>query len=258
MILLLDSLSFAYQTDQPLFQDFSWQVAPGERWAVLGPSGCGKSTLLLLLAGILHPTEGQIIVNGQPLSRPRPRTGLILQDFGLLPWATVADNVALGLKLHKFYGPDEKHASRETVIQDYQAVVDSWLKRLGLMDVRDHYPAQISGGQQQRAAIARSLTLNPTLLLMDEPLGSLDAPTSAALQDLLIELNQADGPAMILVTHSVETAVYLGQKILLLDRPPISSPLVIDNPGSGTDGYRSTDSYQALCHRLLGRLEASL
>ena len=180
MLAALDSLRFSYQNDQPIFDDFSWQVQVGERWAVLGPSGCGKSTLLLLLAGILQPERGQIQIEGKILERPRPRTGLILQDYGLLPWATVEKNVSLGLRLHKFYGPDEIHASLETVVADYQSIVDTWLSRLGLDGVRNSYPGQISGGQQQRTAIARSLTLNPNLLLMDEPLGSLDAPTSAA------------------------------------------------------------------------------
>jgi len=258
MLAVLDSLTFSYQEDQPIFRDFSWDVAGGERWAVLGPSGCGKSTLLLLLAGILQPDMGEIWIRGKRLERPRPRTGLILQDYGLLPWTTVERNVALGLRLHKFYGPDEVHASLETVVNDYQGVVDFWLTRLGLCDVRKSYPAQISGGQQQRTAIARTLTLNPNLLLMDEPLGSLDAPTSAVLQDLLIELNQKDGPAMVMVTHSVETAAYLGQRILVLDQPPNTTPHVLENPLSGSPGYRDSDEYQALCGSLRGHLEAAL
>lgn len=258
MLASLDSLSFSYQDDQPIFADFSWQVKAGERWAVLGPSGCGKSTLLLLLAGILLPDRGEIQVNGKRLERPRPRTGLILQDYGLLPWATVEKNVSLGLRLHKFYGPDEIHASLETIVNDYQAVVDTWLNRLGLEGVRDSYPAQISGGQQQRTAIARTLTLNPNLLLMDEPLGSLDSPTAAALQDLLIDLNQEDGLAMVLVTHSVETAAFLGQKILILGQPPNTKPRVLVNPGSGTAHYRESNPYLKLCETLRGELEASL
>ena len=258
MLAALDSLTFYYQDDQPIFHDFSWQVAPGERWAVLGPSGCGKSTLLLLMAGILRPDQGEIRIRGKLLERPRPRTGLILQDYGLLPWATVEKNISLGLRLHKFYGPDEVHASLETVINDYQTVVDHWLSRLGLDDVRKSYPAQISGGQQQRTAIARTLTMNPNLLLMDEPLGSLDAPTSGALQDLLIDLNQEDGLALVLVTHSIETAVYLGQKILVLDQPPNTSLHILDNPESGSPQFRESNQYLKLCESLRGQLETNL
>ena len=258
MLVSLDSLRFSYQADQPIFAEFNWQVNAGERWAVLGPSGCGKSTLLLLLAGILLPDQGEIRVDGNHLARPRPRTGLILQDYGLLPWATVEKNVSLGLRLHKFYGPDEVHASLDTIVADYQFVVDKWLARLRLEGVRDSYPAQISGGQQQRTAIARTLTLNPNLLLMDEPLGSLDAPTSAAMQDLLIDLNQEDGLAMVLVTHSVETAAYLGQKILVLGQPPNTTPRILENPNSGAAGFRDSSSYLKLCEILRGELEGCL
>jgi NitT/TauT family transport system ATP-binding protein len=162
------------------------------------------------------------------------------------------------LKLHKFYGPDGKHAPREGINKNYQDQVDHWLQRLGLAEIQDRYPGQISGGQQQRTAIARSLILDPNLLLMDEPLGSLDAPTSANLQQLLLEINQEDGLALVLVTHSVETAAYLGQKILLLAQPPVQDPEVITNPGSGSDAFRESIEYQDLCHQLRSRLEGCI
>ncbi len=257
-IATLNSLSFAYTPDQPLFQDFNWSIADGERWAVLGPSGCGKSSLLLLLAGILKPTSGQILIEGTPLNRPRPQTGLILQDYGLMPWATVEANAALGLKLHKFYGPDGKHAPAEDTVENLEERVDYWLERLGLDGIRKQYPGQISGGQQQRTAIARSLTLDPNLLLMDEPLGSLDAPTSASLQRLLVELNLKNDLAMVMVTHSVDTAIFLGQKILLLGQPPNREPEMIDNPQAGTEEYRDSQNYQQLSQSLRQKLEGSL
>jgi NitT/TauT family transport system ATP-binding protein len=255
MIVSTHSLSFGFSQDKPIFKGLDWEVASGERWAVLGPSGCGKSTLLLLLAGILKPTEGEIKIGGHQIIRPRPRTGLILQGYGLLPWATVQQNYELGLKLRKFYGPDGKHAPQEEVSNK---VDPHWLKRLGLDDIKDRYPSQISGGQQQRTAIARTLTLNPDLLLMDEPFGSLDAPTSATLQNLLIELNQEDDLAMVLVTHAVETAAFIGEKILLLGNPPNISPQIIQNPNSGTENYRDTEEYHQLCQKLRSQLEPSL
>src|SRR5205085_10623413 len=133
-------------------------------------------TLLYLVAGLRMPTAGVVKVNGQPMLRPRPRTGLILQDFGLLPWATCEENVSLGLRIHGFYGPDGKHAPLDRRPGDIVMSRDRWLARLGLDSVRRQYPAQLSGGQRQRTAIARTLALNPDLLLMDEPFASLDAP----------------------------------------------------------------------------------
>ena len=179
----LAAVTFGYAPGLPVFEDFSWEMGPGEAWAVLGPSGCGKTTLLYLLAGLLRPQSGEVRLAGAPLRRPRPATGLILQDYGLLPWATVRQNAALGLDIRRFYGPDGKHAP--PTLQDFLDV-DALLNRLGLAEVGGQYPQQISGGQRQRTAIARTLALQPDLLLMDEPFSSLDAPTRQSLQRLVI------------------------------------------------------------------------
>ncbi len=184
-MIVLDTLTYAHAQGNPIFEDYSWKVDQGEAWAVLGPSGCGKTTLLYLLAGLRFPARGRLLIGGQPLSRPRPHTGLILQDYGLLPWATVRQNAELGLRIRSFYGPDGKH-SPEDLHPDLE--VDPWLERLGLLPVADKYPGQISGGQRQRTAIARTLALKPDLLLMDEPFSSLDAPTRESLQNLTLEL----------------------------------------------------------------------
>jgi NitT/TauT family transport system ATP-binding protein len=180
-MLQVDSLTYSYADGPPVFEEFNWRVESEESWAVLGPSGCGKTTLLYLLAGLRLPTGGEIRIDGQVLTRPRPKTGLILQDYGLLPWATVRQNAALGLRVRRFYGPDGTHAP-----EDFQAgySVDPWLERLGLLSQAEKYPSQISGGQRQRTAIARTLVLQPDLLLMDEPFSSLDAPTREGLQVL--------------------------------------------------------------------------
>ena len=245
------SLAFAYPDGRAIFAGFNWSVGAGEAWAVLGPSGCGKSTLLYLLAGLRQPTAGQILVEGQVITRPRPRTGLILQDFGLLPWATCEQNISLGLRIHGFYGPDGKHAPLDDRPGDIRALTDHWLKRLDLHPVRRQYPAQLSGGQRQRTAIARTLALNPDLLLMDEPFASLDAPTRESLQDLTLELRAEQRLTILAVTHSIEEAAFLGQKILLLG-PGIE---VIENPEVGAFDYRGAASYQAMCQRLRARLE---
>jgi ABC-type nitrate/sulfonate/bicarbonate transport system ATPase subunit len=258
MIVSINSLAFGFTPDKPIFNGFDWEVADGERWAVLGPSGCGKSTLLLLMAGIIKPNAGDIFIGGNKLVRPRPQTGLILQEYGLLPWATVQQNYELGQKLRSFYGPDGKHAPQNSEHQDNNNSQFDWLKKLGLDEIRERFPSQISGGQQQRTAIARTLLLNPDLLLMDEPFGSLDAPTSVSLQNLILKLNKEDGIAMVLITHSVETAAFIGEKILLLDNPPNSVPQIINNPNSGNRDFRDKKEYQELCQTLRTRMEGSL
>jgi len=248
----LESLTYAYGQGTPIFQDFDWQVKHGEAWAVLGPSGCGKSTLLYLLAGLRFPTSGQILIEGQPLTRPRPHTGLILQEYGLLPWATVRQNAELGLRVRSFYGPDGKHSP-----EDFQPVekLDPWLDRLGLLSVNDKYPSQISGGQRQRTAIARTLALKPDVLLMDEPFGSLDAPTREDLQNLTLELWDEQHLTLVIVTHAIEEASVLGHKILLLGQPPNIAPVVIENPGSRRPDFRHSVDYLDLCRDLRRRME---
>jgi ABC-type nitrate/sulfonate/bicarbonate transport system ATPase subunit len=247
----LERLTFTFQNGQTIFQDFSWKVGRGEAWVVLGPSGCGKTTLLYLLAGLRQPTAGQVVIDGQPLLRPRPKTGLILQEYGLLPWATVRENASLGLKIRGFYGPDGTHAPKE-----YSPVLeaDPWLERLGLAPYKDKFPGQISGGQRQRTAIARTLALSPDLLLMDEPFSSLDAPTREDLHRLTLELWAEQKLTLVTVTHAIEEAGILGQKILLLGHPPHSTPDVIDNPSGADPEFCDTPIYAALVRDLRARM----
>ena len=236
------SITFAYPHSPPIFQDFDWQVARGETWTVLGPSGCGKTSLLYLLAGLQKPTGGVVEIDGETLTRPRPRTGLILQDYGLLPWATVRQNAELGLRVRDFYGPDEIHTPRDHQSAD----VTPWLARLGLADHADKFPAQLSGGQRQRAAIARTLALEPDLLLMDEPFSSLDAITREDLQNLTLSLCAEQNLTLVVVTHAIEEAVALGKKILLLGVAPNHSARVFENPKAGARDHRNSDEYREL------------
>ncbi len=251
------ALSYSFTGRAPLFEAFTWSVAAGETWAVLGPSGCGKSTLLMLMAGLLLPRQGEIYVAGEALRRPRPQTGLILQDYGLLPWATVRQNVALGFEIRRFYGPDGRHAPAGEQLKNHTPQADYWLQRMGLTALADAYPAQISGGERQRTAIARTLALNPDLLLMDEPFSSLDAPTREALQTLTLTLCSEQTLTVVLVTHTIEEAAFVGQRILLLGYPPHRVPCIIKNPHIPDAAYRNSPTYQATCVRLREQLAAS-
>jgi len=250
-LISLDKVTYAFPDGAAVFQDYSWQVKEGETWAVLGPSGCGKTTLLYLLAGLYRPDRGRVMFAGQVLERPRPRTGLIIQEYGLLPWATVRDNARLGMRIRVFYGPDGTHAPAQTAAT---GPVEPWLERLDILDQADKYPAQLSGGQRQRTAIARTLVLEPDTLLMDEPFSSLDAPTREGLQDLTLELQDERDLTLILVTHNIEEAAYLGRKILMLNQPPNRQPEVIDNPDAGHPAYRGSGRYQEMCSRLRGMM----
>jgi len=243
----INSLTFTYPHASPLFENFNLKISRGETWAILGPSGCGKTTMLYLLAGLRMPSSGEIKIDGERLARPRPHSGLILQDYGLLPWSTVRENVQLGLRVRKFYGPDGTHSPENYLPKNN---VDHWLERLGLREVAGTFPVQISGGQRQRTAIARTLALEPDLLLMDEPFSSLDALTREDLQNLTLDLCSEQNLTLVIVTHSIEEAVALGKRILLLGTPPNRTANIFENPNAGERGHRGSGDYHELCNLL--------
>jgi NitT/TauT family transport system ATP-binding protein len=253
-MITLNAITFAYPHGAPIFQGFRLDAARGQSLTVLGPSGCGKTTLLYLLAGLQFPEAGQVLVDGLPLRRPRPQTGLILQDYGLLPWFTVLENVRLGLRVRQFYGPDGKHAPEIPAgsIEDARR----WIERLGLGGLEGQFPARLSGGQRQRAAIARTLVLRPDLLLMDEPFSSLDAPTRLSLRELTLSLWREQRFTFVVVTHAIEEAAHLGQRILLLGRPPHTQAEIIDNPVFGLPDMVDREEYHALTRVLRERMAA--
>ena len=254
-MIALEAVTFTYPDAPPVFENFNWRVDRGAAWAVLGPSGCGKSTLLMLLSGLQRPSSGQILIDDQIQTGPRPQTGLILQDYGLLPWATAEKNIRLGLEIRGFYGPDGKHAPVDFQQEAVQERVSYWIERLELQPHIHKYPAQLSGGQRQRVAIARTLSLGPDLLLMDEPFAALDAPTRAGLQDLIFALGAEEGLTLIIVTHSLEEAAVMGEQILLLNKPPNRETQINPNPQAKDANFRDTPAYFALCSRLRRQLE---
>jgi NitT/TauT family transport system ATP-binding protein len=185
-------------------------VKPGEFLCVVGPSGCGKTTLLRLFAGLLLPTEGTVLFDGQPITAPARERAMVFQDYAraLLPWRTVWANVALPY--------ERKHVPhRERRDRAY-----SLLERMGLKDFGDYYPGQLSGGMQQRVQIARCLAQEPRILLMDEPFGALDALTRQALQDEITRLAAERETTVVFITHDLEEAIYLGDRVIALATKP--------------------------------------
>jgi len=179
------------------------QIAAGQVIALVGPSGCGKSTVLRLLAGLDRPTAGAVLIDGRPIEGIDPRCAVVFQEPRLMPWRTLARNVALGLP------PGTPRAAG-------RAEVLRWLDLVGLADFADHRPRQVSGGMAQRAALARALVRRPAVLLLDEPFAALDALTRLRMQDLLDDLQRREGTTVVLVTHDVDEALQLADRIVLL------------------------------------------
>ncbi len=255
-MIAVENLSFAHGDGGKIFDNFTFRVKRGEAWTVIGPSGCGKTTLLYLIAGLKKPISGRILVGGEEIKRPRPCTGLVLQDHGLLPWDTIDENTKLGLKIRKFYGPDGKHSPVNATIDPdkEEERVQYWLTWLGINHLKNAYPAQLSRGQRQRAAIARTLVLEPDLLLMDEPFSALDAPIREELQKTMNRFHKESGLTSLTVTHDIEEAVVLGEKILVLSGDSNHTSIVIDNHLLGAIDKRNTREFRDKCAELRGLL----
>lgn len=192
-----------------MFAGVTLEAYRGETLAIVGPSGCGKSTMLLTLAALHRPSSGVVLLDGRPLARPDARIGLVLQQYGLFPWLTVLRNATLGVEIRS-----RRRGARPDRPPDDAA--REMLGRLGLGGMEDDYPRRLSGGEQQRLALARTLLLGPDVLLLDEPFSALDALTREELQDLLLEVLADRKVAAVLVTHSIDEAVYLGDRLGIL------------------------------------------
>lgn len=204
-------------------KDVNLQFPRGQLTTLLGPSGCGKTTLLKIIAGLIKPDSGEVLVNGKKVDGPGPERAFVFQDFALLPWATVLRNVAFGLELRKM-----PRVEREAIARKYIAAV-------GLEGFEDSYPHQLSGGMRQRVGLARALAVNADILMMDEPFSAVDEQTRRKFQEDLLDLLKIERKTVIFVTHSIEEAVYVSDQIVLLSPRP-GSVFRIVNPSISRDG----------------------
>ncbi|GAA3750868.1 ABC transporter ATP-binding protein [Plantactinospora mayteni] len=230
-------------------RDLTFAVGAGELVCVVGPSGAGKTTLLKCIAGLLPPTSGDLVLEGAPVQGPPPGMAVVFQEYGrsLFPWMTVQQNVELPLKQKKSL----TRPRRQELVRDALAAV-------GLGDVPGAYPWQLSGGMQQRVALARAVAYEPHILLMDEPFAAVDAQTRADLEDLVRSLWQRLGVTILFVTHDIDEAVYLGQRVLVLSGSPtvVLDDVAIDLPAERDQlGTRSSARFGELRAQVFGQIQ---
>jgi NitT/TauT family transport system ATP-binding protein len=214
-------LEYASKTKTVVAIDGISMAVPDKEFAVIvGPSGCGKSSLLYLIAGLAAPTGGEILLNGKPVSEPGPDRGMVFQSYTLFPWLTVRENIEFGLKRRKVPAAERRE------------IVDRYLNETGLAAFHDAYAKQLSGGMMQRAAIARALANDPEILLMDEPFGALDSQTRALMQQLLLKVWEHHHKTVLFVTHDIEEATYLADRVVVLAGHPgrVVADHVLDEP----------------------------
>ena len=223
----------------------SFTIAKGEFVSILGPSGCGKTTVLNIIAGFLQPTAGRVLLNGNSIDGPGPDRGVVFQSFALFPWRTVLGNVAFGPKMR-----GTSRAEREAKARDY-------LKLVGLEGFEHRYPHELSGGMRQRAGVARVLANEPAVMLMDEPFASVDAQTRMGLQQDLIAIWERRRPTVFFVTHDVDEAVFLSNRIIVLSRRPshVREIIVVDIPRPRQwDVLIENVNFRRLTHHIIGLL----
>jgi NitT/TauT family transport system ATP-binding protein len=217
----------------------SIDLADGEFLVLVGPSGCGKSTLLDLLGGLTKPTAGQILLDGKPITGPGLDRGIVFQQYALLPWRTARKNIEFGLE------------AKGLPTAERRARAEHYLELVGLQAFADRYPHELSGGMKQRVAIARSLAFDPEVLLMDEPFAALDAQTRESLQDELLRIWKATGKTILFITHGIDEAIYLGQRVAVLTSRPGRITRVVDvRIDRSAEDVRSDAGFRALRHHI--------
>ena len=241
----IDHLSKTYFTDESqtvVLEDFHLDIKKGELISIVGPSGCGKSTILRLIAGLIPSTSGSITIEGRACDKPGSDRGMVFQDFALFPWRTVRKNVEFGLEIAKV--PKAERRER----------ADKYIKLVGLEKFADSRVHELSGGMRQRVAIARALVTNPDVILMDEPFGALDAQTRNIMQAGLLRILQKTDQTIIFITHSVDEAVYLSDRIVVLTKRPARIKEIIDVPWPRPRD-RASMEFTAMRKKILEELE---
>jgi NitT/TauT family transport system ATP-binding protein len=239
----MQQVSFTYPGQPAVVQQVDWHIAQGEFHCLVGRSGCGKTTLLKLAAGLLQPSEGRITLHGAPLAPPGPQLGFVFQSPTLLEWNTVLDNVLLPLSLRHKPTPQEVARAQQL------------LALMGLSACERHYPRHLSGGQQSRVAIARALVGEPALLLLDEPFAALDAITREELQDDLLALCRSHKTTVFFVTHDIAEAVYLADRVAVMDRGSIRCDVPVELPRPRGRDVRYSPAFNAICAQLRAAMD---
>ena len=243
--IVIDKLSKVYKTDESetvAIEDFSLDIKKGELISIIGPSGCGKTTILRMIAGLLQPTSGSITIEGRPCTGPGPDRGMVFQDFALLPWRSVIRNVEFGLEIAGI-PKEERHEKAK-----------GFLAMVGLEKFENAKINELSGGMKQRVGIARAMVNHPDVLLMDEPFGALDAQTRNIMQEMLIKILDQTDQTIIFVTHSVDEAVFLSDRIVVLTKRPAKIKEVIEITWPRPRD-RASPEFTALRKRILQELE---
>jgi len=213
---------------------------------ILGPSGCGKSTLLRIVAGLDHPTSGKVLLDGSEVTGPGADRGMVFQSYTLFPWLTVRENIAFGLR------------ERGVPETERNAVADRFIQQIGLTGFENHWPKQLSGGMQQRTAIARALANDPKILLLDEPFGALDNQTRVLMQEMLLGIWERDQKTVLFVTHDIEEAIFLGSRVLVMSARPgrIKADIKIELPHPRSYKVKTSPEFVALKERLVEEIRA--
>jgi ABC-type nitrate/sulfonate/bicarbonate transport system ATPase subunit len=200
---------------------------------ILGPSGCGKSTLLRIVAGLDQPTEGRVLLGGKPVREPGPDRGVVFQSYTLFPWLTVRQNICFGLR------------EKGTPAAEQRDISDFFIHRTGLTGFENHFPKMLSGGMQQRTALARALANGPEILFLDEPFGALDNQTRALMQELLLGIWEADAKTVLFVTHDIEEAIFLANRVVVMTARPgrIKSEIAVDLPHPRVYTMKTTSEF---------------
>ena len=219
---------------------FSLDIMDGEFVTMVGPSGCGKSTALNIAAGLMQPSEGEVLIDGMPVDGPGPERGVIFQQYALFPWLTVRQNVEFGLRIK-----GEPAARR-------REIAERFIDLVGLSDFADSLPKTLSGGMKQRCAIARAYAVDPTILLMDEPFGALDALTRVQLQDQLLETWSRERRTVMFITHDVDEAVYLANRVIIMAARPgrLKEIIDVDLPYPRTEEIRLSPEFMEIRNRV--------